>query len=135
MDTDTDKGREDLELNEFEPEERREDVYDGDLTQPIERVRPPQSAKELEGVYEIPVEVSAVLGHAEMPVSELLKLGRGSLVQLNRKLGEPIDIHVNNRLIARGEVVVVEDKLGISMTEIIKTDRTQGGGGGGGAAG
>ncbi len=83
----------------------------------------PRSAKDLEAVYDIPVQVSAVLGKTTMPVSSLLKLGRGAVVELDRKVGEAIDIYVNNRLVARGEVVVVEDRLGVTMTEIIKTDR------------
>ena len=85
--------------------------------------KPPTNAKELEAVYDIPVQVSAVLGKANMQVSQLLKLGRGAVVELDRKVGEAIDIYVNNRLVARGEVVVVEDRLGVTMTEIIKMDR------------
>ena len=80
-------------------------------------------AKDLEAVYDIPVQISAVLGKATMQVSQLLKLGRGAVVELDRKVGEAIDIYVNNRLVARGEVVVVEDRLGITMTEIIKSER------------
>ncbi len=76
---------------------------------------------DLEAVYSIPVVVSAVLGKSTMQVSSLLKLGRGAVVELDRRVGEPIDIYVNDRLVARGEVVVVEDRLGITMTEIIKT--------------
>ena len=82
----------------------------------------PTNAKELEAVYDIPVQVSAVLGKANMQVSQLLKLGRGAVVELDRKVGEAIDIYVNNRLVARGEVVVVEDRLGVTMTEIIKME-------------
>lgn len=91
---------------------------------PVEQQRPPTNAKELEAVYDIPVQVSAVLGTATMQVSQLLKLGRGAVVELERKVGEAIDIYVNNRLVARGEVVVVDDRLGVTMTEIIKTDRS-----------
>lgn len=80
--------------------------------------------KDLEAVYDIPVQISAVLGKATMQVSQLLKLGRGAVVELDRKVGEAIDIYVNNRLVARGEVVVVEDRLGVTMTEIIKSDRS-----------
>lgn len=76
----------------------------------------------LEAVYDIPVQISAVLGRTEMQVSQLLKLGRGAVVELDRKVGEPVDIYVNNRLIARGEVVIVEDKIGVTMTEIIKPE-------------
>lgn len=83
----------------------------------------PGVAKDLEAVYDIPVQISAVLGKSTMQVSQLLKLGRGAVVELDRKVGEAIDIYVNNRLVARGEVVVVEDRLGITMTEIIKSDR------------
>ncbi|MDC0148731.1 flagellar motor switch protein FliN [Rhodospirillales bacterium] len=83
----------------------------------------PHSAKDLEAVYDIPVKVSAVLGKTTMPVSNLLKLGRGAVVELDRKVGEAIDIYINNRLVARGEIVVVEDRLGVTMTEIIKTER------------
>ena len=82
-----------------------------------------RAAHDLEAVYDIPVTVSAVLGRATMQVSQLLKLGRGAVVELDRKLGEAIDIYVNNRLVARGEVVVVDDRLGVTMTEIIKSDR------------
>jgi len=84
----------------------------------------PQNAKELEAVYDIPVQISAVLGRATMQVSQLLKLGRGAVVELDRKVGEAIDIYVNNRLVARGEVVVVDERLGVTMTEIVKADRT-----------
>ena len=84
----------------------------------------PDTPRELEAVYDIPVTVSAVLGKATMQVSQLLKLGRGAVVELDRKLGEAIDIYVNNRLVARGEVVMVdEQRLGVTMTEIVKTDR------------
>jgi flagellar motor switch protein FliN/FliY len=84
----------------------------------------PRSGRDLEAVYDIPVTVSAVLGKATMQVSQLLKLGRGAVVELDRKLGEAIDIYVNNRLVARGEVVMVdENRLGVTMTEIVKADR------------
>lgn len=82
-----------------------------------------RTAADLESVFDIPVHVSAVLGKSKMQVSQLLKLGRGAVVELDRKVGEAIDIYVNNRLVARGEVVVVEDRLGVTMTEIIKSDR------------
>ncbi len=80
-------------------------------------------AGDVTAIYDIPVQVSAVLGRSTMQVSQLLKLGRGAVVELDRKVGEAIDIYVNNRLVARGEVVVVEDKLGVTMTEIVKSER------------
>ncbi|MGL4324030.1 MAG: flagellar motor switch protein FliN [Beijerinckiaceae bacterium] len=82
-----------------------------------------KSAADLEQLFDVPVTVSAVLGRARMPVGDLLKLGPGSVLDLDRSVGEAIDIYVNNRLVARGEVVLVEDKLGVTMTEIIKLDR------------
>ena len=78
--------------------------------------------EQLSAVYDIPVQLAAVLGKTTMPVSQLLRLGRGAVVELDRKVGEPVEIYVNNRLVARGEVVLVEDKLGVTMTEIIKAD-------------
>jgi flagellar motor switch protein FliN/FliY len=113
---------ENLEFNELGDEAEGE-------TPPAEKApadppRPPTNAKELEAVYDIPVQVSAVLGKSTMQVSQLLKLGRGAVVELDRKVGEAIDIYVNNRLVARGEVVVVDDRLGVTMTEIIKMDRS-----------
>lgn len=78
---------------------------------------------DLEAVYDVPVQISAVLGKSTMPVHQLLKLGRGAVVELDRRVGEAIDIYVNNRLVARGEVVVVDDHLGVTMTEIIKSER------------
>jgi len=80
-------------------------------------------AGDLEAVFDVPVQVSAVLGRSKMDVGDLLKLGPGTVLELDRRVGEAIDIYVNNRLVARGEVVLVEDKLGVTMTEIIKADR------------
>jgi flagellar motor switch protein FliN/FliY len=80
-------------------------------------------ASDLEAVFDVPVQVSAVLGRARMDIGDLLKLGPGTVLELDRKVGEAIDIYVNNRLVARGEVVLVEEKLGVTMTEIIKAER------------
>ncbi len=116
-----------LELSELEaetPEPQPGEEGDGIDTMDDLEAGLPQGAQDLEAVYDIPVQVSAVLGKASMQVSQLLKLGRGAVVELDRKVGEAIDIYVNNRLVARGEVVVVEDKLGVTMTEIIKSDQT-----------
>ncbi|HKG00904.1 MAG: flagellar motor switch protein FliN [Xanthobacteraceae bacterium] len=86
-------------------------------------VDPSRTAADLEAVFDVPVQVSAVLGRARMEVGDLLKLGPGTVLELDRKVGESIDIYVNNRLVARGEVVLVEEKLGVTMTEIIKQER------------
>ena len=120
-----------LELENLEDKDKStEEAIDPELADDIDSTSQqesddlPLSSQDLEAVYDIPVQVSAVLGKSTMQVSQLLKLGRGAIVELDRKVGEAIDIYVNNRLVARGEVVVVEDRLGITMTEIIKTDRS-----------
>jgi flagellar motor switch protein FliN/FliY len=79
-----------------------------------------KAATDLAPVFDVPVNISAVLGRASMSVAQLLQLGAGSVLELDRKVGEAIDIYVNNRLVARGEVVVVDERLGVTMTEIIK---------------
>ncbi len=81
-----------------------------------------KSAADLEQVFDVPVMVSAVLGSSRMPIGDLLRLGPGTVLELDRKVGEAIDIFVNNRLVARGEVVLVEERLGVTMTEIVKAE-------------
>ena len=119
-----DAEKSDLQLDEIEitetPEGETEELL-GNKESEEEIIR---TATDLEAVYDVPVQVSAVLGKTSMEVSQLLKLGRGAVVELDRKVGEAIDIYVNNRLVARGEVVVVDERLGVTMTEIIKTDRS-----------
>ena len=80
------------------------------------------SPESLDAIYDVPVQVSAVLGKTSMPINQLIKLGRGAILELDRKVGESIDVVVNNRLVARGEVVIVDERIGITMTEIIKSD-------------
>ncbi len=116
-------GDQDLELSELEENSRAEQSDNEAEEEIIDVPDVPTSGQDLEAVYDIPVQVSAVLGKSTMEVAQLLRLGRGAVVELDRKVGEAIDIYVNNRLVARGEVVVLEDRLGITMTEIIKTDR------------
>ena len=79
-----------------------------------------KTATDLAPVFDVPVNISAVLGRASLSVAQLLQLSQGSVLELDRKVGEAIDIYVNNRLVARGEVVVVDERLGVTMTEIIK---------------
>jgi flagellar motor switch protein FliN len=102
---------------------------EGGTTQPDIRVAPEPDgpttrvAADLEAVFDVPVKVSAVLGRARMEINDLLKIGPGTVLELDRKVGEAIDIYVNNRLVARGEVVLIEEKLGVTMTEILKAER------------
>ena len=76
----------------------------------------------LQAVYDVPVKVQAVLGRARMPIGDLLKLKSGMVVELDRRVGEPVDIFVNDRLIARGEVVLIDNALGVTLTEIVRDD-------------
>jgi flagellar motor switch protein FliN/FliY len=96
---------------------------EGGRRRALETTEPWRTVQGLAAAYDVPVQVSAVLGKATMEVSQLLKLGRGAVVELDRKVGEAIDIFVNNRLVARGEVVIVDDRLGVTMTEIVKSER------------
>ncbi|MDX2223497.1 MAG: flagellar motor switch protein FliN [Rhodospirillaceae bacterium] len=122
MDDDKKKDDGGLALDELKDSRPVKETADDDWDAPPDDIPDkPRSAQDLEAVYDIPVRVSAVLGKSSMQVHELLKLGRGAVVELDRKVGEAIDIYVNDRLVARGEVVVVDDRLGITMTEIIKT--------------
>ena len=73
-----------------------------------------------QAVYDVDVDVTAVLGTASLLVNQLLKLGRGAVVELGQNVGDPIDLRINNRLVGRGEVIVVEDRLAISITEMIQ---------------
>ncbi|MEQ8178886.1 MAG: flagellar motor switch protein FliN [Amphiplicatus sp.] len=76
----------------------------------------------LDAIFDVPVKVSAVLGKTRIKVGELMGLGQGAIIALDRKVGEPIDLYVNDRLIARGELVMVDGALGVTMTEIVKDD-------------
>ena len=99
-----------MKLDEFSPGE-------GALP---ESIAEDKTAGDLAPVFEVPVNISAVLGRASVSVAQLLQLSQGSVLELDRKVGEAIDIYVNNRLVARGEVVIVDERLGVTMTEIIK---------------
>jgi len=110
-------------LPELDAGSQMQPVDDAGALAPSDNDPVSRGAADLEALFDVPVQVSAVLGRARMPVGDLLKLGPGAVLELDRKVGEAIDIYVNNRLVARGEVVLVEDKLGVTMTEIIKADQ------------
>lgn len=101
---------EDLGVGEMAPPQRddRSEAY-------VER-----TAADLEAVFDVPVRVSVVLGRTKMPVASLLKIDTGTVIELDRQVGEAVEIYVNDRLVARGEIVLVENRLGVTMTEIIK---------------
>ena len=77
----------------------------------------------LEALYDVPVQISVVLGKTTMPLNQLLKLGRGAVVELERAVGEPIDVYVNNKMVAKGEIVIVDNKIGVTLTEVIPSDK------------
>ena len=116
-------------LDELEAGERprgRSDSRDDDTNlddPPADIPDRPTSVQDLAPVFDIPVRVSAVLGKTTMKVSVLTKMGRGAVIELDRKVGEDIDLYLNNRMLARGEVVVVDNNLGVTMTEIIKNQK------------
>lgn len=80
----------------------------------------PLARPRLESVLDVPVKVSAVLGRKRMSVAELMGLGAGAVIELDRRVGEPIDLYINETLIARGELVLVDGALGVTMTEIVR---------------
>lgn len=78
-------------------------------------------AEERQGaISEVEVELYAVLGQATMLVSQLLKIGRGAIIELEQRTSDPVEIQVNQQLIAYGEIVTVDDKLGVTITDVIK---------------
>lgn len=79
-----------------------------------------KTAADLEAVFDVPVRISVVLGRTRVPVADLLRMDVGTVVELDRQVGEAVEIYVNDRLVARGEIVLVESRLGVTMTEIIK---------------
>lgn len=116
----------DLALNEIDGITRNIAADDGDnWGDEVDIPDLPRSVADLDAVAEIHVKISAVLGKTNMSVNDVLKLGRGAVIELERKVGEPVDVYLNDRLVARGEVVVVDDKLGITMTEIIKASKNK----------
>ena len=122
-DTDTETDNKEVPLPDLEGGGETQAVAENAALAPDDDSNIDRGAADLEAVFDVPVQVSAVLGRARMEVGELLKLGPGAVLELDRKVGEAIDIYVNNRLVARGEVVLVEEKLGVTMTEIIKAER------------
>ena len=77
----------------------------------------------LEALYDVPVQVSVVLGVATMSLSNILKLGKGAVIELERTVGEPIDVYVNNKKVAKGDIVIVDEKIGVTLTEVVISDK------------
>ena len=79
-----------------------------------------------QALYDVSIDVVAILGTAELQVSQILKLGRGAVVELDRFIGEPVELRANNRLVAHGDVVVIEDRLAVKLTDIARSEAQQG---------
>ncbi|MFV0421013.1 flagellar motor switch protein FliN [Oleidesulfovibrio sp.] len=90
-----------------------------DLTEEAKSPRPDSGKRELDFILDIPLDVSAELGRTRLLINELLQLGQGSVVELNKLAGEPLEIYVNGKLVARGEAVVINEKFGVRLTDII----------------
>ena len=100
----------------------RPDPSDAAAQRPFTLGDMPEGGRNLDAILRIPVAIQVVLGSAIMPVASLMKLSRGAVIPLDHRVGEPVDIVVNGRIVARGEVVVVEDdnsRFGVSLTEIV----------------
>jgi flagellar motor switch protein FliN len=95
-------------------EQATEDVTPGE-----DELDEQEGANQLDFILDIPLELSVELGRTKMLVNNLLQLGQGSIVELNKLAGEPLEVYINRKLIARGEVVVVNEKFGVRLTDII----------------
>lgn len=90
-----------------------------DMTDIARAPRPDGHRRELDFILDIPLDVSAELGRTRLLINELLQLGQGSVVELNKLAGEPLEVYVNGKLVARGEAVVINEKFGVRLTDII----------------
>ena len=90
-----------------------------DMTEASKAPRPDDQRRELDFILDIPLDVSAELGRTRLLINELLQLGQGSVVELNKLAGEPLEVYVNGKLVARGEAVVINEKFGVRLTDII----------------
>ena len=98
---------------------RAHDAQFKDLTDEAKSPRVDGTKRELDFILDIPLDVSAELGRTRLLINELLQLGQGSVIELNKLAGEPLEIYVNGKLVARGEAVVINEKFGVRLTDII----------------
>jgi len=110
--------------SEQKPEEKKEEKKETIPSEPakLEELSPSQQAgihPELDFILDIPLEISVEIGRTKMLIKDLLKLNQGSIIELEKFAGEPVEVYVNGKLMAKGEVVVVSDKFGVRITEII----------------
>jgi len=99
-------------------EESVDEIVEESVDETVEESRE-QGERELDFILDIPLELSVELGKTKMIVNDLLQLGQGSIIELNKLAGEPLEVYINRKLIARGEVVVVNEKFGVRLTDVI----------------
>lgn len=95
------------------------DAHFKDMTDISRQPKADSAKRELDFILDIPLDVSAELGRTRLLINELLQLGQGSVVELNKLAGEPLEVYVNGKLVARGEAVVINEKFGVRLTDII----------------
>jgi len=77
----------------------------------------------LQAVYDIPLKVKVVLGSTDLKLNQILKLNKGAIIELDKKIGDPVDLFVGDKLVARGEIVLVDNKVGVTLTELAKSEQ------------
>ncbi len=109
-----------------DPAELKELLQDNNTTQDTPQSRGKNQARRLNFLYDIPLQVSVEVGRSKILLKDLLKMDEGYVIELDKLAGEPLDLYVNSKLIARGEAVMVGDKFGIRLTDVVSTaDRIQ----------
>lgn len=104
-----------------DPEELKELLQNSGQPEAKSGSTPQHGARKLDFLYNIPLQVSVEIGRSRVLLRDLLKMGEGYVIELDKLAGEPLDLYVNSRLIARGEAVMVGDKFGIRLTDVIST--------------
>ncbi|MFO0698040.1 MAG: flagellar motor switch protein FliN [Nitrospira sp.] len=99
-------------------------TFGGHTTQPtsfppLQQAEPGDTPKNIDFILDIPMSVTVYVGSTKMAIRDLLQLAQGSVIELDKLAGEPMDVMVNNKLVARGEVVVVNEKFGIRLTDVV----------------
>lgn len=109
-----------FEKDDLEPVVELDDIVelDGAIEEEDERS---EELRNLDLVLDIPLTVTVELGRSKMLINDLLQLGRGSIIELQKLVGEPLEVLINDKLVARGEVVVVNDKFGVRLTDIVSS--------------
>lgn len=103
------------------PEELKELLKDDTPTAPEPYIEPIQEPRSLDFLYDVPLEISVEVGRSKILLKDLLNMGEGYVIELDKAAGAPLDLYVNSQLIARGEAVMVGDKFGIRLIDVVST--------------